>query len=51
MIGETVPKIETGVIHGRFQVFHNDHLKYLLAGMGSVGIWSGNLQTRTRSYH
>ena len=33
MIGETVPKIETGVIHGRFQVFHNDHLKYLLAGM------------------
>jgi len=33
VIGETVPKIETGVIHGRFQVFHNDHLKYLLAGM------------------
>ena len=27
------PEIETGVIHGRFQVFHNDHLKYLLAGM------------------
>lgn len=24
--------IETGVIHGRFQVFHNDHLRYLLAG-------------------
>lgn len=24
--------IETGVIHGRFQIFHNDHLKYLLAG-------------------
>jgi nicotinamide-nucleotide adenylyltransferase len=23
---------ETGVIHGRFQVLHNDHLKYLLAG-------------------
>lgn len=22
----------TGVIHGRFQVLHNDHLKYLLAG-------------------
>lgn len=21
-----------GVIHGRFQVFHNDHLKYVLAG-------------------
>lgn len=25
-------KFETGVIHGRFQVLHNDHLKYLLAG-------------------
>jgi len=24
--------IETGVIHGRFQVLHNDHMKYLLAG-------------------
>ncbi len=24
--------VETGVIHGRFQIFHNDHLKYLLAG-------------------
>ena len=24
--------LETGVIHGRFQVLHNDHLKYLLAG-------------------
>ncbi|MFC1888297.1 hypothetical protein ACFL4G_00935, partial [Thermodesulfobacteriota bacterium] len=23
---------ETGVIHGRFQVFHNDHLAYVLAG-------------------
>jgi nicotinamide mononucleotide adenylyltransferase len=23
---------EFGVIHGRFQVLHNDHLKYLLAG-------------------
>lgn len=23
---------ETGVIHGRFQVLHHDHLKYLLAG-------------------
>lgn len=21
-----------GVIHGRFQVLHNDHMKYLLAG-------------------
>jgi len=25
-------KYELGVIHGRFQVLHNDHLKYLLAG-------------------
>ena len=25
-------KYDTGVIHGRFQVLHNDHLKYLLAG-------------------
>jgi len=24
--------VDTGVIHGRFQVLHNDHLKYLLAG-------------------
>ena len=24
--------IEIGVIHGRFQVLHNDHLKYLMAG-------------------
>ncbi|MEW6291170.1 MAG: nicotinate-nucleotide adenylyltransferase [Thermodesulfobacteriota bacterium] len=23
---------KTGVIHGRFQLLHNDHLKYLLAG-------------------
>ncbi len=23
---------EVGVIHGRFQVFHNDHLKYVMAG-------------------
>ena len=23
---------ETGVIHGRFQVLHNDHLRYLMAG-------------------
>jgi len=23
---------ETGVIHGRFQILHNDHLKYLWAG-------------------
>ncbi len=25
-------KYETGVIHGRFQILHNDHIKYLLAG-------------------
>ena len=25
-------RYEEGVIHGRFQVLHNDHLKYLLAG-------------------
>lgn len=24
--------VETGVIHGRFQIVHNDHMKYLLAG-------------------
>jgi len=28
-----VPDTEMGVIHGRFQVFHNDHLVYLLSGM------------------
>ena len=26
------PEYYTGVIHGRFQVLHNDHMKYLLAG-------------------
>ncbi len=26
------PKYDIGVIHGRFQVLHNDHIKYLLAG-------------------
>jgi nicotinamide-nucleotide adenylyltransferase len=25
-------KYDVGVIHGRFQVLHNDHLKYLLSG-------------------
>ena len=25
-------RYDTGVIHGRFQILHNDHLKYLLAG-------------------
>jgi nicotinamide mononucleotide adenylyltransferase len=28
----STPVNEIGVIHGRFQVVHNDHLKYLLAG-------------------
>lgn len=32
-MNEPIPKAETGVIHGRFQVLHNDHLVYLLAGM------------------
>jgi len=26
------PEHETGVLHGRFQILHNDHMKYLLAG-------------------
>jgi len=26
------PNYEIGVIHGRFQVLHNDHIKYLMAG-------------------
>ncbi len=25
-------RFETGVIHGRFQILHNDHVKFLLAG-------------------
>ncbi|MFX1380360.1 MAG: nicotinate-nucleotide adenylyltransferase [Promethearchaeota archaeon] len=29
---EKKAKYEIGVIHGRFQVLHNDHIKYLLAG-------------------
>jgi nicotinamide mononucleotide adenylyltransferase len=28
---------ELGVIHGRFQILHNDHLKYLLAGKQRCG--------------
>lgn len=28
------PMFERGVIHGRFQVLHHDHLRYLLAGKG-----------------
>jgi nicotinamide mononucleotide adenylyltransferase len=33
MMNAAFPDRETGVIHGRFQVFHNDHLVYLLAGL------------------
>jgi len=29
---EAEPLYELGFIHGRFQILHNDHLKYLLAG-------------------
>lgn len=39
VIGDRVQEVnrrramtEKGVIHGRFQVLHNDHMKYLLAG-------------------
>jgi len=31
-VNESPSSAETGVIHGRFQVLHNDHLVYLLAG-------------------
>ena len=31
-MNSTTPPYDTGVIHGRFQILHNDHLKYLLAG-------------------
>jgi len=34
MPASPLPVHELGVIHGRFQVLHNDHLKYLLAGKG-----------------
>ena len=34
MTNGAVARVETGVIHGRFQILHNDHLIYLLAGMG-----------------
>lgn len=33
MTNAALPDRETGVIHGRFQVLHNDHLVYLLAGL------------------
>jgi nicotinamide-nucleotide adenylyltransferase len=29
---KSTPPYETAVIHGRFQILHRDHLKYLLAG-------------------
>ena len=29
--------VKTGVIHGRFQILHNDHLKYLMAGKARCG--------------
>jgi nicotinamide-nucleotide adenylyltransferase len=32
MTQEQDMRFDTGVIHGRFQVLHNDHLRYLLAG-------------------
>lgn len=28
---------ETGVIHGRFQILHNDHIKYLMAAKSKCG--------------
>jgi nicotinamide-nucleotide adenylyltransferase len=31
-VNHAAPPYPLGVIHGRFQVLHNDHLKYLLAG-------------------
>lgn len=33
MTSGPVENNDTGVIHGRFQVLHNDHLVYLLSGM------------------
>ncbi|MFX1320835.1 MAG: nicotinate-nucleotide adenylyltransferase [Promethearchaeota archaeon] len=32
MIQDKEIKYDVGVIHGRFQILHNDHMKYLLAG-------------------
>jgi len=32
MIQDKEIKYDIGVIHGRFQILHNDHMKYLLAG-------------------
>ncbi|MFW6179679.1 MAG: nicotinate-nucleotide adenylyltransferase [Desulfohalobiaceae bacterium] len=31
-VSQTILSRKTGVIHGRFQILHNDHLAYLLAG-------------------
>jgi len=31
-MAKTFNRYDEGVIHGRFQVLHNDHMKYLLAG-------------------
>lgn len=31
-VGKAGEMVEQGVIHGRFHILHNDHLKYLLAG-------------------
>lgn len=33
MTERQIPAAEMGVIHGRFQVFHNDHLVYVRSGM------------------
>jgi nicotinamide-nucleotide adenylyltransferase len=33
MTNESLAETATGVIHGRFQVLHNDHLVYLMAGL------------------
>jgi cytidyltransferase-like protein len=45
--------VETGVVHGRFQILHNDHIKYLMAGKSKcrhliVGITNPN-PTLTRN--
>ncbi len=38
-----------GVIHGRFQILHHDHLRYLLAGKKDAGIWWWESPTGTGS--
>ena len=42
---ETNQRYNMGVIHGRFQVLHNDHLKYLLL------YYSGNQKTKDLLEH